>query len=59
MFSKIDKGEVQKQLEFLKGGQNKEFEDKIKLIALSTDPIEFLEFLQCNFCQELLIENKL
>ena len=30
MFSKIDKGEVQKQLEFLKGGQNKEFEDKIE-----------------------------
>ena len=41
------------------GDQNKEFEDKVKLIGLSTDSIEFLEFLQFSFCQKLLIENKL
>ena len=41
------------------GGQNKEFEDKVKLIGLSTDSIEFLEFLQSDFCQEIFIENKL
>ena len=29
------------------------------MIGLSTDSIEFLEFLQSSFCQELLIENKL
>ena len=29
------------------------------MIVLSTDSIEFLEFLQSSFCQELLIENKL
>ena len=59
ILSRIDKGEVPKQLEFFEGGQNKEFEDKVKLIGLSTDSIEFLEFLQSSFCQELLIENKL
>ena len=48
-----------KQLEFFERGQNKEFEDKMKLIGLSTDSIKFLEFLQSDFCQELFIENKL
>ena len=41
------------------GGQNKEFEDKVKLIGLSTDSFEFLEFLQSDFYQEIFIENKL
>ena len=37
ILSKIDKGEVPKQFEFFEGGQNKEFEDKVKLIGLLTD----------------------
>ena len=57
--SKIDKGKVSKQHEFFEAGQNKEFEDKVKLIGLSSDSIEFLEFLQSSFCQEVLMENKL
>ena len=36
-------------LEYFEGGQNEEFEDKVKLIGLSTDSIEFLEFLQSRF----------
>ena len=59
ILSKIDKDEVPKQLEFFERGQNKEFKDKVKLIGLKTDFIEFLEFLQSSFCQELLIENRL
>ena len=59
ILSQIDMGDVPKQLEFSEGGQNKQFEDKVKLISLSTDSIEFLEFLHSSFCQELLIENKL
>ena len=47
------------QLEFFEGSQSKELEDKVKLIGISTDSIEFLEFLQSSFYQELLIENKL
>ena len=31
----------------------------MKLIGLSTDSIEFLEFLQSDFCQEIFIQNKL
>ena len=50
ILSRTDKGEVPKQLEFFEGGQNKEFEDKVKFIGLSTDSIEFLEFLQSGFC---------
>ena len=49
ILSKIDKGEVPKQLEFFEGGQNKEFEDKVKLIGLSTDSIEFLEMYNLVF----------
>ena len=59
ILSKIDKVEVPKQPEFFEEGQNKKFEDKVKLIGISTDSMEFLEFLQSSFCQELLIENKL
>ena len=59
ILSQIDMGDVPKQLEFSEGGQNKQFEDKVKLISLSTDSIEFLEFLHSSFCQELLIKNKL
>ena len=59
ILSKIDKDEVPKQLDFFEGDQNKEFEKKVKQIGLSTDSIEFLEFLQSSFCQELLIEDKL
>ena len=45
ILSKIDKGEVPKQLEFFEGGQNREFEKKVKLIGLSADSIEYLEIL--------------
>ena len=47
-----DKGEVPKQLEFFEGGENKEFEDKGKLIGLLTDSIKFLEFLKSEFSQK-------
>ena len=53
VLSKINKGQVPKQLEFFEGGQSKKIEDKVKLIGLSTDSIEFLEFLQPDFCLEI------
>ena len=58
ILSKVEKGEVPKQFEFFERGQNKEFEDKVKLIGQLTYSIELLEFLQSSFCQELYIENK-
>ena len=59
VLSKVDKGEVPKQLKFFEGDQNQKFENKVKLIGLSTASIEFLNFLQSSFCQEVLVENKL
>ena len=50
ILSKVEKGEVPKQFEFFERGQNKEFEDKVKLIGQLTYSIEFLEFLQSSFC---------
>ena len=41
ILSKIDNGEVPKQLEFSEGRQNKKFENKVKLIGLSTDLSNF------------------
>ena len=49
----------QNNLNFLREIKKKEFENKVKLIGLSTDSIERLEFLQNSFCQKRLIENKL
>ena len=49
ILSRTDRGEVPKQLEFFEGGQNKEFEDKVKLIGLSTNSIEFLEIYNLVF----------
>ena len=59
ILSKIDKEQVPKQLEFFEGGQNKEFEDKVQLIGLPTDSMEFLECLQFDSCHEIFIKNKL
>ena len=56
---KIDKGEVPKQLNFFEGGENIEFENRAKSIGLSTDYIQFLDFLQSDFCQKILVQNKL
>ena len=59
ILSKIDKGEVPKQLDFFEGRENKELENRVKSIGLSTNSIQHLDFLQSNFCQEILIQNKL
>ena len=45
ILSKIDKGEVPKQLEFFEGGISREFETNVRSIGLSSDSTEFLDFL--------------
>ena len=57
--SKIGKGEVPKQLNFFKGGENIELENRVKSISLSTNCLQFLDFLQSDFYQEISIQNKL
>ena len=50
ILSKIDKREVSKQLNFFEGGENTEFENRVNSIGLFTDSLQFLDFLQSNFC---------
>ena len=59
ILSKIDKGEVPKQLNFLEGGEKIEFENRVKSVGLSTNSTQFLDVLESDFCQEILIQNKL
>ena len=59
ILSKTDKGEVAKQLEFFEGGISREFETKVWSIGLSSDSIEFLDFLQSDICEGLLKNSKL
>ena len=54
ILSKIDKGEVLKQLNLIKGRENKEIENRLKSIDLSTNSIQFfrlftIRFLSRNF----------
>ena len=47
------KREVPKQLEFFEGGISREFEIKAQSIGLSSESIEFLNFLQSDICENL------
>ena len=58
ILSEIDRCEVPKQFEFFKGGISPEFETKAQTIGLSSDSIEFLDFLQLDICEDLLKNNK-
>ena len=47
--SKIDKDKVPKQLNFFEGGENTEFEFRVKSFGLSTDSMQCLDFLQSDY----------
>ena len=44
-FSKIDQGEVPKELKFFVGGLSNEFKNRVKSLGVSTSSSEFLHFL--------------
>ena len=46
------------QFEFFSGMENEEFSEYIKSLALSTDNLKFLNFLQSNVCEKILKDNK-
>ena len=48
---KIDRGQLPPPLEFFTGGKNEIFETKTKLIGLSTDSNEFVDFIQTGICE--------
>ena len=53
ILSKIDKGEVPKPLNFFEGGENIEFENRVKSVGLSTNSTQFLDFLQSDFVKKV------
>ena len=57
--SEINRGEAPKQLQFVTGGENQDFESRAKVIGFSTDSSEFLNFLKSSICADLLANNKL
>ena len=59
ILSKIDRGQLPPQLEFFTGAKNEKFETKAKLIGLSTDSSEFVDFIQTGIYEQILKNNKL
>ena len=59
ILSKIDRGQLPPQLDFFTVGNNEKFENKAKLIGLSTDSSEFVDFIQTGICKQILQNNKL
>ena len=51
IFSKIDKGEIPKELNFFVGGLNNEFENRVRSLGISTGSNNFLDFLQSDILQ--------
>ena len=45
------------EFEFFTGGENKKFDDTMTSYGLSTDNLEFLDFLQSEICKKILTTN--
>ena len=54
IFSKIDTGQIPKELKFFVGGLNNKFENKVRLLGVSTGSNDFLDFLQSDICANLI-----
>ena len=57
--SKIDRGEIPKELNFFTGGINREFESKVRSLGISTNSADFLNFVQSDTCEDLMKNNNL
>ena len=58
ILSRID-GEKPFEFEFFTGGKNKKSDDTMRSYWLSTDNLQFLDFLQSHICKKILTTNKL
>ena len=54
-----NRGEIPKQLQFFRGGENQDFESIANVTGLSTDSSESLNVIKSSTCEELLTNNKL
>ena len=59
ILSKIDKGEIPKELKFFVGGLNNEFENRVRLLGISTGSNDFLDFRKSDISADLMMVNKL
>ena len=58
ILTKTDKGQIPEVLEFFSGGKNKSFDQKAKMLGVSSNSLDFLYFLQSAECEEILVQNK-
>ena len=49
IITKTDKGQIPEVLEFFSGGKNKSFDQKVKMLSVSSNSLDFLYFLQYRY----------
>ena len=58
ILTKTDKGQTTEVLEFFSVGKNKSFDQKFKMLGVSSNSLDFLDSLQSAECEEILVKNK-
>ena len=59
VLAKIGEDDTPFEFEFFTGGKNEKFDELIRGTGLSSDSLEFLDFLQSDECNKILADNKL
>ena len=59
ILSKIAEDDTPFEFEFFTGGKNQKLEVHVNGFGLSTDNLQFLNFLQSDICEQILLTNKL
>ena len=54
-----EESEATFEFEFFSGGQNHKFNSFVKAFGLTTENVNFIDFLQSDFCKEILQTNNL
>ena len=56
---RAEKSEAMFQFEFFTGGENSKFNSFVKRFGLTTENMDFIDFLQSEYCKEILQQNDL
>ena len=59
ILSQIDNDKIPLELEFFGGGESQLFDNYVKVLRLSPNSLEFVNFFQSDECEEMLLANKL
>ena len=57
--SSTEDSEITFKFEFFTGGTNAKFDSFVKKFGLTNENIDFVDFLQSDFCKEILLSNDL